>query len=105
MSTSRVERDAAHNAGLPEGTTVHTAEEGNWVQWGPGIELQVLRVTPETGHWSCLFRCAAGSSFGRHEHLGAGEFLVLKGRVIVRGGAENGGLTSLAGDYVYEPNG
>jgi quercetin dioxygenase-like cupin family protein len=104
MTMSRAERDAAHNAGLPEGITVHTST-ADWVDWGPGIQMQLLRATPENGHWSCLFKCAAGSAFGRHEHLGPGEFLVLKGRVEVRGGAENGGLTSREGDYVYEPNG
>jgi anti-sigma factor ChrR (cupin superfamily) len=104
MTMSRAERDAAHNAELPEGRTVRTAT-APWVDWGPGIQMQLLRATPETGHWSCLFKCAAGSSFGRHEHLGGGEFLVLKGKVVVRGGEENGGMTSIAGDYVYEPNG
>jgi anti-sigma factor ChrR (cupin superfamily) len=104
MTISRAERDAAHNAELPEGRTVRTST-AQWVDWGPGIQMQLLRATPETGHWSCLFKCAAGSCFGRHEHLGAGEFLVLKGKVVVRGGEENGGMTSIAGDYVYEPNG
>ena len=104
MSMSRAQRDAEHNASLSEGITVRTST-AKWVDWGPGIQMQLLRASAETGHWTCLFKCAAGSSFGRHEHLGAGEFLVLKGKVVVRGGVENGGMTSITGDYVYEPNG
>jgi quercetin dioxygenase-like cupin family protein len=103
MST-RAERDALHNASLPKGETVRTSE-GQWVDWGPGIQMQLLRASAETGHWTCLFKCEAGSSFGRHEHLGAGEFYVLKGKVVVRGGPEEGGMVSVEGDYVCEPNG
>jgi len=104
MSVSREERDAAHNAELPESHVVRTAT-GKWVDWGPGIQMQLLRASPETGHWSCLFKCAAGSSFGRHEHLGPGEFFVLKGKIVVRGGDEAGGAVTTTGDYVLEPNG
>jgi len=41
----------------------------------------------------------------RHEHLGAGEYLILSGKAEVRGGVESGGITAHAGDYGYEPSG
>jgi quercetin dioxygenase-like cupin family protein len=50
-------------------------------------------------------KCAKGSGIPRHEHLGAGEYYVVAGKMEVRGGAENGGITAIAGDYGYEPNG
>src|SRR6516162_1657489 len=49
--------------------------------------------------------CAKGSSIPRHEHLGAGEYYVISGKMEVRGGVENGGITAITGDYGYEPNG
>ena len=103
MEQSR-QRDAAHNAGLPASIEIQTST-GRWVDWGPGIQMQLLRAQPENGHWSCLYKIAPGACFGRHEHLGAGEYFVLSGQAVVRGGVEKGGITSVAGDYVCEPNG
>ena len=76
-----------------------------WLEFGGGIDFKVLRTSEETGTWSVLFRCASGSSFNPHRHLGGGEYLVLKGRMDVRGGEEAGGITASEGDYGYEPNG
>ena len=76
-----------------------------WLEFGPGIDFKVLRTSQETGTWTVLFRCAAGSSFNPHRHLAGGEYLMLKGKMEVRGGAEKGGITAHAGDYGYEPNG
>lgn len=104
MTLSRAERDAAHNKGLPEFPVIRTAS-ADWVEWGPGIQMQVLHVSPETGYWCCLFKLAAGAKFGRHEHLGPGESFMIKGKAHIRGGAENGGITIETGDYSYEPNG
>lgn len=100
----RRRRDAAHNAGLPEAIEVRTST-GRWIDWGPGIQMQLLRAQPETGYWSCLYKIQPGACFGRHEHLGAGEYFVISGTAVVRGGVEKGGITSVAGDYVCEPNG
>jgi len=44
-------------------------------------------------------------SIPRHEHLGAGEYYVVGGKMEVRGGVENGGITAITGYYGYEPNG
>lgn len=104
MTLSREERDIKHNAALPVYPVIKTAS-GQWVDWGPGIQMQVLRVSQETGYWSCLFKLAAGARFGRHEHLGAGESFMIHGKAHIRGGAENGGITVETGDYSYEANG
>lgn len=71
----------------------------------PGTHFKVLRTSGETGAWTVLFKNARGSSVPRHEHLGAGEYLILSGKAEVRGGVENGGITAYAGDYGYEPSG
>lgn len=76
-----------------------------WLEFGGGIDFKILRTSQETGTWSVLFRCAKGASFNPHRHLGGGEYLMLKGTMLVRGGAENGGITARAGDFGYEPNG
>lgn len=71
----------------------------------PGTHFKVLRTSPETGAWTVLFKNARGSSVPRHEHLGAGEYLMLSGKAEVRGGVVKGGITAYAGDYGYEPSG
>ena len=76
-----------------------------WREFGGGIDFKILRLSEETGTWTVLFRCAKGSSFRPHRHLGGGEYFVVNGRMDIRGGAANGGVTALTGDYGYEPNG
>lgn len=70
-----------------------------------GNPLQGASTSAETGAWTVLFKNAKGSSVPRHEHLGAGEYLMLSGKCEIRGGAEKGGVTAYAGDYGYEPSG
>jgi hypothetical protein len=103
MIESNLERDARRNAGLGD-IYVDTAAEP-WINFSPGIDFKLLRTSQETGAWTALFKCAAGSSFARHEHLAAGEYLMLSGKMEIRGGAERGGVTAKAGDYGYEANG
>jgi hypothetical protein len=81
------------------------AEQLPWVEFSPGIAFRLLRVSAETGDWTVIFRCDAGSSFAPHRHLGPGEYLMLAGKMEVRGGAAAGGVTAHAGDYGYEPSG
>jgi len=76
-----------------------------WISFSDGIRFRLLRVSSETGTWTVLFHCLPGSSFASHQHLGAGEYLMLKGKMDVRGGREAGGVTAYAGDYGYEPSG
>jgi anti-sigma factor ChrR (cupin superfamily) len=70
-----------------------------WVEFAPGIEFKTLRTSAETGVWTVVFRCAKGSAFPAHFHHGAGEYLMLKGRMDYRMGVAD------AGDYGYEPLG
>jgi quercetin dioxygenase-like cupin family protein len=96
-------RDRATNEQLRD-IYIHTSQQP-WLQFSPGIEFKVLRATQETGHWTVLFKCAPGAAFARHEHLGAGEYYMVSGKMEVRGGVENGGITAFPGDYGFEPNG
>jgi anti-sigma factor ChrR (cupin superfamily) len=89
----------------PRSDVYIAADQLPWVAFSPGIAFKLLRASAETGEWTAVFRCEAGSSFAAHRHLGAGEYLMLEGRMEVRGGAAAGGVTAAAGDYGYEPNG
>ena len=80
-----------------------SSRELKWAPFSPGIWLKLLRVSPETGTWTVLLKCEAGSAFARHRHLAAGEYFMLSGRMELRGGAQAGGVTALPGDYGYEP--
>ena len=101
--SDKASRDAQRNAVIKD-TYIHVDGEP-WLPFSEGIEFKVLRTSSETGIWTVLFKCAKGSSFARHEHLGAGEYLMLSGHVEVRGGVQKGGITAYAGDYGYEPTG
>jgi anti-sigma factor ChrR (cupin superfamily) len=70
-----------------------------WMPLVPGIEFKRLFSSPETGRWTVLLRCEAGSFIPRHKHLGAGEYFVVKGRMEYRVGS------AAAGSYGYEPVG
>jgi hypothetical protein len=74
-----------------------------WRPFFPGIDFKLLRVSAETGTFTVFFRAAAGATFARHRHLGAGEYYMVKGKMLVRGGQEKGGITAVAGDWGYEP--
>jgi quercetin dioxygenase-like cupin family protein len=76
-----------------------------WLPFFPGFTFKVLRVSAETGTWTVLIKSEPGASFPSHTHLGAGEYYMVSGRMEVRGGAQNGGITAQAGDYGFEPNG
>jgi quercetin dioxygenase-like cupin family protein len=101
--SDKATRDAQRNTVFRD-TYIHV-DGLPWIPFSDGIEFKVLRTSPETGAWTVLFKCAKGSSFARHEHLGAGEYLMLSGKGEVRGGVERGGITAYAGDYGYEPSG
>ena len=67
-----------------------------------GISWKLLHVSPESGAWTAIFDCPAGSSSASHIHVGPGEYLLTKGKMEVRGGVEKGGATALAMGYGYE---
>ena len=68
-----------------------------WANLAEGIDFSLLYSSAETGRWTVLFRAQAGSFFGPHRHLGAGEYYVTKGRMTYRMGE------APAGTYGYEP--
>ena len=103
MTENKSERDARRNAGLGDIYVKTSAEP--WINFSPGIDFKLLRTSQETGAWTVLFKCAAGSSFARHEHLAAGEYLMVSGTMEIRGGVERGGVTARTGDYGFEANG
>jgi anti-sigma factor ChrR (cupin superfamily) len=70
-----------------------------WIPIVTGIDYRLLFTSPETGRWTVLFRCQPGSSFPRHRHYGAGEYFVVRGRMVYRMGI------AAAGTYGYEPLG
>lgn len=70
-----------------------------------GITWKLLHVSPEAGTWSAYFTCPKGSSFNAHIHTGPGEYVLTKGRMDVRGGAEVGGASAIAPGFGYESSG
>ena len=103
MNPDKTARDRQNNESFSD-IYIHS-DAHPWLSFSPGIDFKVLRATPETGHWTTLFRCGPGSACARHEHLGAGEYLMISGKMNIRGGAEVGGITAYPGDYGFEPNG
>jgi len=103
MSSDKTQRDVMNNERFKD-IYVHASQEP-WLPFYPGIGFKLLRATQETGHWTVLLNCSKGSTIPRHEHMGAGEYYIVSGKMEVRGGVENGGITALTGDYGYEPNG
>ena len=67
-----------------------------WVPLVEGIDFRLLNTSQESGRWTVILRAQAGSSFGIHRHLAAGEYYVLCGRMSYRMGEAMGGA------YVYE---
>ena len=70
-----------------------------WTAFQQGIDFQLLFTSAETGRFTLLLRCQAGSALPAHRHLGAGEYFVAKGRMEYRMG------TAEEGSYGYEPIG
>jgi anti-sigma factor ChrR (cupin superfamily) len=73
------------------------ASDMPWTPYMEGIDVKVLRTCAVSGAWTVLFLCQPGSSIPRHRHYGAGEYLVVRGRMEYRAGV------AVTGDYGYEP--
>jgi len=80
-----------------EAVTMMTPDALPWHGLVDGIDFQLFYASAETGRFTVMLRCAAGSFFARHKHLGAGEYYVVKGRMEYRMGS------APAGTYGYEP--
>ena len=100
----KFERDQRSNAQLQD-TYIHASQEPWLPGFSDGIDFKLLRASQETGAWTVLIRARKGAAIARHEHLGAGEYYMVSGKMEVRGGVESGGITAYGGDYGYEPNG
>jgi len=70
-----------------------------WTKVYDGVWIKDLRSCDVTGQWTQLLRMEAGAVLPAHFHLGAGEFFVVTGEFVYRGG------TARTGDYGYEPLG
>jgi hypothetical protein len=81
------------------------ASQMPWRAFFSGVDFKLLRASAETGTFTLLLRTLAGASLPRHRHLGAGEYYMISGKMLVRGGKEHGGITAVAGDWGYEPLG
>lgn len=68
-----------------------------WIPMMDGIAFKLLRVSGETGAWTVILQCQAGSAFPLHRHYGAGEYYVITGHMVYRAGE------AVTGDYGYEP--
>lgn len=85
-------------------TDLHiAAHDMPWRAFFPGVDFKLLRASAESGRFTLLLRTLAGASLPRHRHLGAGEYYMVSGKMLVRGGKERGGITAVAGDWGYEP--
>jgi uncharacterized RmlC-like cupin family protein len=69
------------------------------------IGLQAASCNPGDRPLNSSLESREGSGILPHEHLGAGEYYVVSGKLKGRGGVENGGITAITGDYGYEPTG
>ncbi|WP_084419764.1 2,4'-dihydroxyacetophenone dioxygenase family protein [Henriciella litoralis] len=78
---------------------LYNPKDLKWHSLGNGAHYRLLRVSPETGHFSIILKLDAGGMFAGHYHLGAGEFLMLKGELKYKDS------TAKAGDWGYEPLG
>lgn len=78
---------------------LYTPEELPWNSLGNGAHYRLLRTSPETGQFSIILKLDAGGMFAGHYHLGAGEFLMLKGELKYKDSVAK------AGDWGYEPLG
>jgi quercetin dioxygenase-like cupin family protein len=63
----------------PEGTVTLRAADTPWVEWGPHIQVKVLRRDPVAGMQTILARMQPGGVMPAHRHHRDEEFVVLEG--------------------------
>lgn len=95
---SRV-RDRIRNQTADESRAPVTvrAQDGEWVNHAPGIDIKLLNVDPETNARSYLLRFAPGAELRAHAHLIDEECFMISGEATV------GELHLKAGDYHLIP--
>lgn len=72
----------------------------SWRPLAPGIAMQILRMSPETGQFTVIIRADSGSVLPRHRHLAPAEIYILSGN----GTHPQSGRFS-KDDYIYEKPG
>jgi quercetin dioxygenase-like cupin family protein len=85
----------------------HTGLEGKidvealpWIDISVGgNRVKILRVSPETQHYTLLIHAPAGQVNQRHFHSGPADFYVIEGGIDYRAGHMK------AGEWAYEPAG
>lgn len=70
-----------------------------------GGRWKLLHVSPEAGSWTAAFLYPKGASVPSHIHVGPGEYFMVQGKLEVRGGDGDGGVTAQAPCYGYEATG
>ena len=70
-----------------------------------GARWKLLHVSPEAGSWTASFFYPKGASVPSHIHVGPGEYFMVRGKLMVRGGDDVGGTTATAPCYGYEATG
>jgi len=92
------------------------ANEGDWLQRAPGVEMKVLHETPRSR--SVLFRLAPGGVLPPHGHIDEEECIVMSGSVqigdrllsegdfhLAGGGTDHTPITTSTGALLYVRNG
>lgn len=62
-------------------------------------------MSPDAGSWTAAFLYPKGASVPSHVHVGPGEYFMVRGKLEVRGGDDDGGVTATAPCYGYEATG
>lgn len=75
----------------------HRADPASWRSLAPGIAMQILRMSPETGQFTVIIRADGGSVLPRHRHLSPAEIYILSGS-----GTHPQTGTFKPDDYIYE---
>jgi len=71
-----------------------------WRQLAPGVVMQILRLSEETGQFTLIIKAACGSVLPRHRHLAPAEIYVLSGN-----GTHPQTGRFRKGDYIFEKAG
>lgn len=72
----------------------------SWRPLAPGIAMQVLRLSQETGHFTVIIKANSGSVLPRHRHLAPAEIYILSGN-----GTHPQTGRFEKDDYIYERSG
>jgi 2,4'-dihydroxyacetophenone dioxygenase len=90
-------------APVADTTTRHVNSERDlpWANWGPGIDVKLLRVSEETGTYVLMARFGAGVVLPRHRHLGSVSAYTVSGRWRYL----EYDWVATEGSFIYEPPG